>query len=190
MKIEMNQPSKVLLTKYDELSITFTANTVFELKHVDGFNLSFKEVEVPEFTKDFDVHEKPSDLLNTFDISNWKVITVYKEDILVGGAILAYQTKEINMLEGRDDLVVVWDIRINSDYRRLGIGKMIFDYIKEWAMTNNVTRIKVESQNNNVKACKFYESQGGTISNINKYIYKEYPEEIQIIWSIKVGEEQ
>ena len=79
-----------------------------------------------------------------------------------------------------------------SDYAkktgRSRIGNLLFEHIKDWAKKNGCKRIKVESQNNNVRACKFYAAQGATIGSINRFAYADLPEETQIIWNINIGE--
>ena len=41
----------------------------------------------------------------------------------VGAAAVVTRTKEINMLAGRDDLAVLWDIRVDDAYKHQGIGQ-------------------------------------------------------------------
>ncbi len=43
------------------------------------------------------------------------------------GAVLAQRTPGVYMLEGRDDLAALWDIRVHPDARRDGIGHMLFE---------------------------------------------------------------
>ncbi|WP_160166418.1 hypothetical protein [Clostridium sp. Ade.TY] len=45
--------------------------------------------------------------------------------------------------------------------------------------------MKIECQNNNVNACKFYNKQGAVLSKIDEYAYYEDIEdrdEVQLIW--------
>jgi hypothetical protein len=39
-----------------------------------------------------------------------------------------------------------------------------------------------ETQNINVAACRFYAKQGCTLSAINRFAYRDCPEEVQLIW--------
>lgn len=48
---------------------------------------------------------------------------------------------------------------------------------------------KIECQNNNVTACRFYRSKGAVLCKIDEYAYydhKEYRDEAQIIWYLDV----
>lgn len=175
--------TKERLEQFGTISIAFKGDSIYRLKQ-DGLKIEFIEESVPPFEKDFDVDEKPVATIDKFDCSNWGIILHEEKGKLICGALLAYNTKGVNMLEGRDDLVVVWNIRVNEAYRHLGYGSKMFTVIKEWAKEKGCKRIKIESQNNNVKACNFYMSQGATLCAFNKFAYKELPEEIQFFWNI------
>lgn len=71
--------------------------------------------------------------MDRWNLENWCIIAAYDGNKQVGGAVLAFNTPGVNMLEGRDDISVVWDIRINTDYRGKGIGTKIFQKCIEWA---------------------------------------------------------
>lgn len=70
--------------------------------------------------------------------------------------MIAWQTPGVNILEGREDLAVLWDIRVDSAYRREGVGEKLFWRTVEWARIKGCKLLKVETQNINVPACRFY----------------------------------
>lgn len=78
----------------------------------------------------------------------------------VGAATVVSRTKEIRMLAGRDDLAVLWDIRVDAGYRGQGIGQRLFDMAADWSREQGHIQMKIECQNNNVPAVKFYHKQG------------------------------
>ncbi len=174
------------LNKYQEISIAFTSDTVLDFEAIDNGLGGFKVIErkVEPFKKDYDDDGDVSSSIINFDLSNWKMIAIEEDNKFIAGAIIAFNTKGINLLRGRDDLFVVWDIRINENYRYQGLGTKIFDYIKKIAKENGVNEIQIETQNNNVNACRFYKNQGASIIKIDKQAYSDYKDETQIIWSI------
>ncbi len=91
------------------------------------------------------------------------------------------------MLEGRDDLAVLWDLRVDESYKHQGIGQSLFNIAKKWAVDNNFNQLKVECQNTNYNAVKFYHKQGMILSAINEYAYKDCPNEIQLIWYLNLN---
>ena len=76
----------------------------------------------------------------------------------------------------------LWDIRIRPDYRRRGIGSRLFRRAGEWARGKGSRQLKIETQNINVAACKFYASQGCYLGAIHPGIYESLPEEVQLLW--------
>jgi ribosomal protein S18 acetylase RimI-like enzyme len=89
------------------------------------------------------------------------------------------------MLDGRDDLTVLWDIRVDDKYKQQGIGKKLFDLATDWSRNNGFKQMKIECQNNNVPACKFYHKQGEILRKIDEYAYIDDTEsafEVQLIW--------
>ncbi|MDA1544143.1 MULTISPECIES: streptothricin N-acetyltransferase SatA [Bacillus] len=64
------------------------------------------------------------------------------------------------------------DITVDKKYRTLGVGKRLVDQAKKWAKEGNMPGIMLETQNNNVAACKFYEKCGFVIGGFDFLIYK------------------
>ncbi len=86
------------------------------------------------------------------------------------------------MLEGHIDLAVLWDIRVNPAVRGGGVGRALFNAAMSWAARRGCHRLKIETQNNNVAACRFYQRMGCHLHAVHRNIYPEFPDEIQLIW--------
>ena len=78
----------------------------------------------------------------------------------VGGASVALGTSGLDMLEGRSDLAVLWDLRVAPDFRGRGVGRALFFEACSWARDRGCTELKVETQNINAPACRFYAAVG------------------------------
>jgi len=78
----------------------------------------------------------------------------------VGGAVVASRTKGVNMLSSRDDLSVLWDIRIDDSYKGQGIGQRLFDMTVDWSRSQGLVQMSIECQNNNVPPVSFIISRG------------------------------
>ena len=79
----------------------------------------------------------------------------------------------------------VEDIVVDTKFRRQGIGEKLISQAKQWAREHNLAGIMLETQNNNVGACKFYERCGFQLGGFDKYLYKGInPEtdEIALYW--------
>ena len=148
-----------------------------------GFTLT--EVPIDPYIKDMSMFEIACEYENKFDISNWAVFMAFDHGKGIGGVTVASRTKEVNMLSGRDDLAVLWDIRVDDAYKRQGIGQSLFDMAVKWSKKQGLKQMKIECQNNNVPACRFYHKQGATLCAIDEYAYYNEPEcrhEAQFIW--------
>lgn len=118
-------------------------------------------------------------------MDNWGFFIIYDGDKPVAGAITAYDTPDINMLNGRDDMTVLWDIRIHPDYRGQSLGRQLIEYIKRWAVKRDCVVLKIETQNINVNACRFYHAMGAKLDGIQRHAYPgEESHEIMFLWYI------
>jgi len=89
------------------------------------------------------------------------------------------------MLSGRDDLAVLWDIRVDDAYKHQGVGQVLFEMSVKWSREQGLTQMKIECQNVNIPAVRFYHKQGAVFSAIDEYAYYNKPEfrhEAQLIW--------
>lgn len=55
---------------------------------------------------------------------------------MIAGCTVATKTDNCNMLEKRDDLAVLWDIRVSDEYKHNGIGQQLFNMAKDFAKSN------------------------------------------------------
>ncbi|WP_459502714.1 GNAT family N-acetyltransferase [Bacillus sp. C1] len=79
----------------------------------------------------------------------------------------------------------VEDIKVDKQYRQLGVGRKLMERAKQWAQACNMAGIMLETQNNNVGACRFYESCGFVIGGFDFLVYKgihEQSDEVAVYW--------
>lgn len=189
MNIEIKEVTKEHLEEYAKIPMLVKVNSKFELKKVDkGLGgITFNEIVVAEYIKDLSLYDKPLEWNERFDISNWGFLIAYDNDLPIGGATLAYDTEGVNMLSNRRDITVLWDLRVAPEYKSKGIGSKLFSYAVNWSKERNCKQIKIETQNNNVPACKFYAKQGAILAEINEYAYYgEDDEEVMFIWYLNL----
>jgi GNAT superfamily N-acetyltransferase len=187
MAIELAEEPMAALPEYARVPIIFTVERVLDVTTRDDssgrFSLSERRLEVP-YAKDYDAiaGEGPLQWGRRFDLSKWALFSARFANRIVGGAVVAFDTPGLTMLEGRRDLAVLWDIRIAPDARRQGVGSALFQKVEAWAQMHGCRQLKIETQNINVSACRFYEQQGCQLMAIRHAAYPEHPEEIQLLW--------
>lgn len=86
------------------------------------------------------------------------------------------------MLEARPDVAVVWDLRVRPSHRQSGVGSALFRAVEDWCLQRQCRLLKVETQNVNVPASRFYARMGCTLGAIDTRAYPELPDETQLIW--------
>jgi ribosomal protein S18 acetylase RimI-like enzyme len=187
--IEYRKVDRTCFVQYDLIPMRLWVSSYYQIEKsnrgLGGFTLV--ETPVAPYLKDFCTgdDESVSRWEKRWDISNWAFFMAFDGERPVGGATVASRTKEINMLSGRDDLAVLWDLRVDDEYKHQGIGQSLFDMAIKWSREQGLVQMKIECQNNNVPACKFYHKQGAVLSAINEYAYynePEYRHEAQFIW--------
>ena len=174
--------------EYACISIAFDVRSVLDVRaSPPGGSSAFELVERPlgnAYVKDYDAlaGEDPATWPARFDTSGWAVFAAYGEQGRVGGAVGVMQPDDSDMLEGRSDLALLWDIRVAPSSRGQGIGDALLAAIEHWARDGGARELKVETQNINVPACRFYARNGFDLRAVNPHAYPELPDEIQMLW--------
>jgi GNAT superfamily N-acetyltransferase len=185
MGIEILPVNLATLSAYGQIPMRFEVNSKIEIKRIKAGleGLTFQEIKVePGYIKDYDLEEKPTDWLKTFDMANWRVFRFVENGEVLGGAVAALKSPEVHMLDGRDDLAMIWDMRVKPEYQRQGIGTQLFQAVAVWTKTEGCRQLKIETQNNNVKACHFYAKQGCVLGELNFFKYPPLKNEIMFCW--------
>lgn len=178
------------LDSYGEIPISFTVRSLYRVEKAErrsgGWLLREEQLE-RSYVKDYDAGgERPLRWQEKWDLTDWLVLAASEGVTRLGGAVVAWNTPGVSLLEGRDDLAVLWDLRVHPNRRREGIGKRLFDYAAAWARARGCRQFKVETQNVNVPACKFYAKQGCYLGAVNPGAYSEFPDEVQLLWYLKL----
>ena len=77
---------------------------------------------------------------------------------------------------------MLWDLRVHPDARRQKAGSALFAAAAAWAQSKGCSELKVETQNTNVPACRFYAEQKCVLRQVNRNAYPSLPSEIQSLW--------
>jgi GNAT superfamily N-acetyltransferase len=174
------------LEEHARVPIAFTVDRVLDLTVEDGGFGGFRlrEREVEPWLKDYDAIDgnRPTGWPDHFDVSSWGLIAARIDGRYVGGAVLAFRTEGCVMLEGRSDLAVLWDLRVSPELRGRSIAAALFAAAEHWAAARMCRQLKVETQNVNVGACRFYARLGCELGAVNRFAYPELPDEVQLLW--------
>jgi ribosomal protein S18 acetylase RimI-like enzyme len=187
MDVEIVEESIAVAPELARIPISFEVESVFDVSAagggLGGLLLSERRLDAP-YVKDYDAAEgeHPAQWAARFDVSNWGLLCARSNGTRVGAAVVAFNTRGVNMLEGRRDLAVLWDIRVSPEARGQGVGFALFRAAEAWAAARGCRQLKIETQNINVPACRFYARQGCVLGAINRFAYRELPDEVQLLW--------
>lgn len=189
--IYIKEMDKSCLEIYDKISMNVDVRSEYTIKRIDNGlgGLIFEEMSVKPYIKDLSVYERATEYEKEFDITNWRFYMAFDEEKPVGAMTIAGRTSGLNMLSGRNDACVLWDIRVADAYKHKGIGQKLFDKGIVGAKDDGYSQMIIECQNNNVPACNFYRKQGALLSKIDMYAYYLEPDikdEIQLVWYLNL----
>jgi GNAT superfamily N-acetyltransferase len=187
MKIVIEQISSDRLGEYDRVPQKVEVKAILQVELVEhglgGILLNEIPVEQP-YIKDYDASgELPSDMPSRFEVRNWGFFLALDGGIAAGAATVAYDTTGVFMLEARRDLSVLWDIRVRPEYR--GVGIPLFRHAAQWSREHACMQMKIETQNVNLPACRFYQRMGCRLGEIRRFGYKAVPavaHEVMLCW--------
>jgi GNAT superfamily N-acetyltransferase len=135
------------------------------------------------YIKDYDLDESPEDWPKKFEVAKWGFFLAKADQKPVGAAAVAFDTTGVFMLEARRDLSVLWDIRVRPEAR--GAGIPLFRYAAKWSRERGCKQMKIETQNVNVPACRFYQRMGARLGEIHRFGYAAVPavaHEVMLNW--------
>lgn len=187
LDIRQEAPTPGALSEHGRISIAFMVDRILEVTLVDGGmgGMSLTETLLADpYVKDYDTTAgaAPARWAERFDVSNWGVLGACLDDARVGGAVIAFRTPNLYMLGGRDDIAVLWDIRVAPEQRGAGVGSALFRAAEDWAAARGCGWLKIETQNVNAAACRFYQKMGCTLGGIDRFAYPELPGEVRLLW--------
>ncbi len=181
------------LNELSQISIAFEIASILEISpdsEEPGEWIIKERSLTHHIEKDYDAisENHPLDWAEQFDLRNWGLLFAYHGEERIGGALIAYKTPGVDMLEDRDDQAVLWDIRIARAWRGMGAGKALFEAAKEWAINHNCRELKIETQTNNATAVRFYLRQGCRLGRVIPDAYPDLPDEVQVLFYLDLSE--
>jgi GNAT superfamily N-acetyltransferase len=175
------------LGEHARISSAFAVERILEVRLADGGlgGMSLTETPVPDrYVKDYDAieGEGPACWAGRFDLSTWGLVSAWRDGARIGGAVIAFGSPDVGMLAGRDDVAVLWDIRVAPGQRGAGAGSALFRAAEDWAAARGALWLKIETQNVNIAACRFYQKMGCSLGAIDRFAYPGLPGEVQLLW--------
>ncbi|MFC1947216.1 GNAT family N-acetyltransferase [Chloroflexota bacterium] len=176
---------------YSEVGSFLAVESILQPEKIDkglgGIKLTEKKVKVP-YVKDYDAHrgEGPTRWLKRFDMSGWGIFMAFEQEEHIGGAIVA-PGMYVGDIDSR--YAQLFDIRLLPENRRKGTGTLLVKTVADWTREQGCTYLKIETQNTNVPACRFYSRQGAVLGNIDEHAYhgdSGAEHEVRLVWYLEL----
>jgi ribosomal protein S18 acetylase RimI-like enzyme len=168
-----------------EIDAEFESDRFLDIeKTVDGLNVTWRSVERP--------------LEPPFKSDDFGLDRQQREQVAVrlragDGLYLAAQDPDTGKLvalldverERWRDTAVIWNILIDRAYRRHGLGRGLIGRALAWAREQGLRGIVLESQTNNMPACRFYQAMGFTLCGLDDHFYSNDDigvREVAVFW--------
>lgn len=152
MKIEKidNQLSASL----DRGENAFTCGEVFDLSFTNGeIRLSTRTVE--PFAKSYAPDSEYDDDVEAYGA-------------FVDGALAG----KIELTSSWNNLASIEHIVVARGFRQRGIATALIDFAKSWARDKQLRGLRLETQTNNVPACKLYFQNGFEVGGFDRFVYR------------------
>ena len=142
----------------------------------DSENWSYtEEIYEQSYTKEY-----PCDFFDYttyIDNPNKIIFLAYSDAECVGQIVLKRDWNNYAFIE---------DICVAKSARGQGIGTDLIQKAKEWAKNSNLQGLALETQDNNLVACRFYAKCGFVIGAVNTMLYRNFDnEEYAVFWYLR-----
>lgn len=173
----------VELTK-DRIADINKANQPFSvigkiIPHYENGQWTYTEELLPE-SKEKCYFENDKDWNLYVECSDKTIFLNYEDGRCVGQIILRRAWNHFACIE---------DISVAATFRGRGVGTALMNRAVEWAREQKLAGLALETQDNNLLACRFYAKFGMEIGAVNTMLYKNEPkpccDEIAIFWYLK-----
>jgi GNAT superfamily N-acetyltransferase len=191
-RVEILEENVASLVEYARIPIAFEVLALVDARLSASSSAAFVLDERPSptpFVKDYDAipDNTPLDWPRRFDVASWGFLAARLDGVRVGGATVVFRCPAVDMLDARDDLAVLWDIRVAPGARGQGIGSALLSAAERWAADRGAWWLRIETQNINAPACRFYARSGYALLAVNQGAYPDLPQETQLLWYKEIG---
>lgn len=185
MNIEIRREDERSIAAYAGIPSQFEIREVVDLAAVALGTTTVRVHPVPLGRKDYDAQPGNSPLSwhSQFKVRHWTFLAAYASEARVGGAVLVVRPESVAELGGRPQFAVLWDLRVAPTRRRAGIARALLAAAEATARAAGCDGIDVETQDNNVPACRLYASSGFALNAVTRNAYPELPNESRMRWT-------
>lgn len=159
------------LHRFNHVDRKFTVSSKVVLDMI-GNRLTWAVVPVESYEKEIPIDDvDPATFINSED----KVIFFAEVEGKLAG--------QIKLITWWNGYAYIDDVIVNPQFRGLGVGKALIEAAIQWSREKRFPGIMLETQDDNVAACKLYDSCGFVLGGFDQYTLKNFkPNETALFW--------
>ena len=173
MDIQIRQMDAQSIQQVDRFHRNSMVNSHL-LLHVQDNKISYSIVPVEPYEK-----------ILTVDAEDYTTFIDNSQKVIFFADVDGKPVGQIKMVPWWNKFAYVEELTVDTEFRGKGIGRSLLTHAVEWAKHQGFPGITLETQDNNVPACKLYEKCGFVLGGFDLYAYKNFPEnqgEIGLYW--------
>jgi len=143
----------------------------FQIKRLTKEHLADFHALVNVFNMVFEAESKigsETHLLKLLSSKNFIALAALTENEVVGG-LTAY---ELPMYYSDSSEIFVYDLAVNPEYQRMGIGKRLIRSLKSHCIKHGIKEFFVMAHEEDKHAIEFYRATGGKSEKVVNFLYK------------------
>jgi len=166
LELQIRAMQKEDIGRVSDIDGSFVVDSILVLSMTDQ-HINYTITPVDPYTKNYNDHDSEEE--EEVD----EMAYIDHPDQIMYLAILGEQVVgHITLSRHWNHYAYIDDIRVDKSIRHRGIGSALIEAAKRWALEGGMPGIMLETQNNNVKACQFYEKCGFTLGGFDRYLYQ------------------
>jgi GNAT superfamily N-acetyltransferase len=188
MSLTIREIGPDLYPRYAEIDPSYQVTSVLKViprdKGMGGFQFLEEEVESPYWKGADSPDDSPASWPPRDEAGEFAAFLAMDGDLPLGGAAAVINPTGAFLFERREALAGLWDIRVQPDRRRTGVGSQLLLHAADWAKRKGCTQLRIECQNVNVVGCRFY-AKHCVLGGVERYAYAACPDvahEVMLLW--------
>ena len=127
---------------------------------------------------------EPYEKILTVDPEDYTAFIDNPQKVIFFADVDGQPAGQIKLVPWWNKFAYVEELVVDTDFRGKGVGYALMARAIAWARQQGFPGLTLETQDNNVPACKFYEKCGFVLSGFDLYAYKnlDNPSEIALYW--------
>ena len=172
--IEIKELGQETIADAQSCDASFLIESELVLAAKDGV-ITYEVRPLPASRKRY-AHSEARELESFIGDSGKSFFLAYIDGKVAGHASISVNWNRLALLD---------HVEVDAHFRKRGVGKALVAHAIAWAREKRLPGVMLETQNNNVAACKLYESCGFTLGGFDRFLYQgEMPgtREIALFW--------